>query len=503
MIERLSYFYYDIKDSLWFRPALMTLGAIALAFVSLVLDHRILDGANLHTWWLFEGGATGARGVLVAIAGTMMTVVTMAFSFTMVALQLGSSQYSPRILRNFTGDRGNQVVLGVFIGTFVYCLLVLRSVRSDAEDMASFIPSLSVSIAIVLALLCIASLIYFLHHATRTIQASVILHTTANDTRRLIGEHLERVADAPMSGLVRTLSQRLPVVAEVTSNRSGYIRGVDASRLKHLAISRGLLLTVHPRVGDHLFTGTPIATVQRYVDVRRQDDADDDEEGVLGRLEDMIEKMMESEPEPDPSGDDAEPDMPEEIEHIYGEVRAAFTLGLERTLNEDALFGFQQLTDIGLRAMSAAINDPTTAMLCLDQIGECLIRVRGTDERPTVAVDDDDAPRVIYPPVAFTQFMRISVQHIRHHSAADPFVCAHLARVLEAVWRMTKELPAGEAVLEEAQRVVEAVRSRGALPSELDMVQAAAAWAYDPDEGALTDIGYAERRSTSIPWGIS
>lgn len=487
MFARLSFSYYDIKDSLWFRPALMTLGIVFLAFVTLTLDHQLLDGENVDTWWLFAGGVTGGRGVLTVIAGTMMTVVTMAFSFTMVALQLGSSQYSPRILRNFTGDRGNQTVLGTFIATFVYCLLVLRSVQSDAEDRTAFVPSLSISVAIVLALLCIASLIYFLHHATRTIQASVILHTTANDTRRLIRDHLDHVADVPMSDLTRALCSRLPAVTTVTSNRAGYIRGIDASRLQYAAISQGMLLTIHARIGDHLFTGSPIATVQRFVGLQSGDHEDEEvQNGMMDRIENMLENLIESDPEPDPSDDDEEPYVPEEIEQITDEVRGAFTLGLERTLNEDALFGFQQLTDIGLRAMSPAINDPRTAMLCLDQLGECLIRVRGTDERPTVAVDDDEVPRVVYPVVSFDQFMRISVQHIRHYAAGDPFVCARLASVLKAVWDVAGDSPAGKAVREEARRVVEAVAGKDPLPSELALVREAAAWAHIPADAVAT-----------------
>src|SRR5688572_5827070 len=108
----------------------MTLAAAVLAFTMIWLDQEVLADRNISSWWVFEGGAEGARGVLTAIAGTMITVATTVFSITIVALQLGASQFSPRILRGFTRDRGNQLVLGTFIATFVYTLLVLRTVQS-------------------------------------------------------------------------------------------------------------------------------------------------------------------------------------------------------------------------------------------------------------------------------------------------------------------------------------------------------------------------------------
>ena len=118
MQHKMTSRWFDLQSTLWFIPAVMTTGASAFAFLVLQFDERVLAGHEVATWWLFEGGAEGARGVLTTIAGTMMTVVTTAFSITIVALQLSSTQFSPRILKSFTSDRGNQLVLGTFIATF-------------------------------------------------------------------------------------------------------------------------------------------------------------------------------------------------------------------------------------------------------------------------------------------------------------------------------------------------------------------------------------------------
>lgn len=478
VLSRLSFSLYDLRDSLWYRPALMTLGAVILAFLMLRVDEFLLADTNLHTWWVFEGGVEGARGVLSAIAGTMMTVVTTAFSITMVTLQLSSSQYSPRILRGFTGDRGNQLVLGIFIATFVYCLLVLRSVRSEVEDVETFVPAMSITVALLLAFVCIGSLIYFFHHATRTIQASVIINNTANDTFGLIDGFLDVQSNEKRSERSESLLDRLPVVATVLAEHPGYLRGVNDSRLIEVAQKHDLLLTMHPRVGDHIFTGSSLMTVQQFTTPDLDDDEDEErDDALLTRLQEAVVNAT----SPDTAdrttrdGQDAQKDPYEEIADA---LRGAFTVGIERTLNEDVLFGFQQLADIGLRALSPGVNDPTTAMLCIDQLGEGLIRVQDADDRPTVAVDEDGTSRVIYQHTPFEMFLTISFKHIRHYGSGDPFVCRHLIEVLEAVRNSSTNESARAAVAAEARTIVEAVTASDPLPADLQRVRTAATWAF-------------------------
>ena len=482
MLSRLSFSFYDLRDSLWYRPAMMTLGAVVLAFVMLWIDDTLLQGSEIHTWWLFGGGVEGARGVLTAIATTMMTVVTTAFSITMVTLQLGSSQYSPRILRGFTGDRGNQMVLGIFISTFVYCLLILRSVRSELDDRRTFVPSLSITVSLLLALVCIGSLIYFFHHATRTIQASVILHNTASDAFGLIEEHFNIQGHEPMSERTRSLLSSLPVVARVMADRPGYLRGVDDSRLIELSREHDLLLTMEPRIGDHIFSGTSLLTVQQFTTPQTDTGEDDSNgEGLLERVQEKLEDIVTSGstqvavPENDSEDESNESS---DQEQLVAALRWPFTIGMERTLNEDVLFGFQQLTDIGLRALSPGVNDPTTAMLCIDQLGEGLIRVQDTDDRGTVAVDEDGTPRVVYPPISFERFLEISLKHIRHYGAADPFVARHLVQVLHTIHRVIDNELARAAVEQEARTVVEMLSASDPLPVDLEPVRMAASWAY-------------------------
>ena len=169
----------SLADSFWFLPALMALLAGGAALGSVALDHKIGSGWVQSIGWVWSGGADGARGVLSVVAGSVMTVVSIVFSLTISVLAQTSSHFGPRVLRNFTSDRKVQFTLGTFISTFVYCLLVLRTVRSVEES--AFVPYLSVNIGVLLALASLAVLIFFIHHISQSIQAENLIAAVGED----------------------------------------------------------------------------------------------------------------------------------------------------------------------------------------------------------------------------------------------------------------------------------------------------------------------------------
>lgn len=178
----------EVRSSLWFVPGLLVLTAIGLALGLVEVDLTFAQQLQAQRWQpLLNTGAEGARGMLTAIAGSMITVAGVVFSMTIVTLSLASTQYTPRILRNFMRDRANQIVLGIFVAIFAYCLIVLRTIRGGAEkDGAGFVPLLAVAFAMLLALLSIGCLIFFIHHVATSIQASSILSAIAQQTMRAI-----------------------------------------------------------------------------------------------------------------------------------------------------------------------------------------------------------------------------------------------------------------------------------------------------------------------------
>ena len=326
MLVRLGTWWAYARDSLWFLPAVMTGIATATALLTLRLDAALQADPSATFYLVFGGGAEGARGVLEAIAGSVITVTGVVFSITIVALQLASSQFTPRVLHNFTGDRANQVVLGVFIGTFTYTLLVLRAVRSAADDGQGFVPGLSVGAAIGLALVSIGFLIFYIHHAARSIQASVIIDRATSDTVALV----ERLFPDPLGKPAQDDKQPcLPTIspAVVTAATAGYLQAVDADTLFDLAEEGGLLIRMEPRIGEFVLPGAMLASVWPA-------------------------------------------DALTEI--VVHEVRQAFVLGQERTLQADVELGIRQLADIAIKALSPGINDPTTATICIDRLAEVL-----------------------------------------------------------------------------------------------------------------------------------
>ena len=191
MGARLRSLQRDLLDSLWFIPTVIALLYAALALILLRADQALgLDTQGRDAGAV--GGADGARGVLFAIAGTTLSVLGVVFSLTIVVLQIASAQFTPRVMRNLTGDRGTQVVLGVFLGTFTYSLLVLRAVRSPGEDGggAGFVPVTAVAVAIGLALVSIAFMIYTINHVARSVQVAVIIKRVTHDTLDLLDEPL-------------------------------------------------------------------------------------------------------------------------------------------------------------------------------------------------------------------------------------------------------------------------------------------------------------------------
>ncbi len=390
---RLPFSWFDIRDSLWYWPSIMTIAAIVLSFITIWLDHTLFKEQRIQAWWLFEGGAEGARGVLSAIASTTMAVATTAFSFTLVALQLSSSQYSPRIVRNFTGDRSNQLVIGIFVSTFVYSLLVLRVVRSEFGDRDRFVPAISVTFAVFLAMISIGALIYFFHHATRTIQASVIISRTTEQASKVIGEAAERLVGNEAWRLSPVPFQRPPrlrPVGIVRDRDSGYVQRIQYENLAALSRRHNLLIEVNARPGDFLLSNDARLTLWAYPE---QSDVEREE-------------MKEEQP------DEEDGDLLSACQHLV-------EIGLERTLEADVIFGMQQVSDIALRALSPGVNDPNTAIVSLDRIGELLLLMEPTSGSESARIDEDGVMRLIQPEVSWEAMVRDAFMQLRHYASSD------------------------------------------------------------------------------------
>ncbi|MDF3038832.1 MAG: Protein of unknown function rane [Thermomicrobiales bacterium] len=380
--DRIRAWWYRLQNSLWFLPALITAISILLAFASLNVDRRFQLQDGPVSMLVFSGGVEGARGVLSAIAGTMMTVTALVFSITIVALQVAASQLTPRALRSIMADRGNQVVLGFFVATFTYALIVLRAVRSPLEDRSQFVPGLSVAVAIGLALISVALLIFFMHHSANALRTSVVIGRIFDETRGLIDSLYPDDVGEPAHDL--PARPGMPYI--VSADDPGYLQAIDADTLFALAERQRLTIDLAPTIGTFILPRSQIASV--WSDGALSDD-------------------------------------------IASKIRGALSLGSERTMQSDVDFGLQQLADIGLRALSPGVNDPTTAVVVVDHLAALVIQLANRGQPETVREGDDEAVRLILRAPSFNALVATAFEQISHYGADNPTFARHLTSTLE------------------------------------------------------------------------
>ena len=418
MRGRLAALWAQLLGSLWFVPGAIVLGAVALAVGMVELSTRV-DAEALARWpRIFGASAGSSRSMLSAIAGSMITVAGVTFSITTVAVTQASSQYTPRILRNFMRDRANQVVLGAFVGIFAYCLVVLRTIRGGDDD-GHFVPSLAVLLGVSLAIVGIGVLIFFVHHIASTLQASGIVARIARETiavvDRLFPDEADADANDDASGRARAATAGAPDPADaipVAAPATGYVQRVDRDGLLRVCREHGAGMRMERGVGDFVVEGAPLGWIH--------------------------------------PGAGAAPPAPRA-------VAALFVVSSYRTVDQDPEFGVRQLVDIALKALSPGINDTTTAVTCVDYLGAILARAAGRAGPSARA--ERGPPGVIVRGPTFEGLLRTAVDEVRQNAAANVSVLARLFESLAFVARSTRA-PARRALLREQVELVWEVAGR-------------------------------------------
>jgi uncharacterized membrane protein len=429
-VVRLLNIWDSLRGSFWFLPALLTTAAIGLAAGLLTLDHRAGSDELATSLWLYAGGAEGARSLLSAVAGSIITVVGLAFSITIVSLQLAAAQLGPRLLRNFVRDRGNQVVLGTFVATFVYCLVVLRTVRGrDGVSDDRFVPHLAISGAVLLALLSVALLIYFIHHASTSMQADRVIAAVAVDLDdaidALFPERLGREApgDRPPAP-PRDGDDGAPVAAR----GHGYVTSVDGEALLKTASEADVLIRLLRRPGEFAIVGEPIARV------------------VPGdRLDDDLARA----------------------------ITRAVLVGPERTFIQDVFFGFEQLVEIAQRALASNHIDPTTALRCIDRLAAAIARVSDRRLPSPYRRDAEGIVRVVAPAPVLRDFVGAAFTAIRLAGVDNRGVALHLLDSFERLAALRDRRELHLALLGEAVAIRRAAARTFRDPGDREGVYAA------------------------------
>jgi uncharacterized membrane protein len=390
LVER-SWITEELRTNLWLVPGVLVLAAIVLFLVTYGYDREVY----LNSWyvprWINTGGADAARQVLIALAAAVITVVGVVFSVTIVALTLASSQFGPRMLRNFIRDRGTQVTLGAFVATFVYLILVLGSIGADGHG--EFVPHLSVAVGLLLVLGDLLVLIYFIHHVATSIQLPWVIAGIAADLHQAVELELPTGDDAFVSGADPTddaALARAEVGVEVPASTSGYLQYVSQRRLVKVAARHQAVVEVIHRPGHFVSAGRPLARVAPA----------------------------------------------EAAPFVAEELRRSHVTGAQRTLPQDLAFAIDQLVEIAIRALSPAVNDTFTALSCIDWLGDGLavISRRWVSDRRAFR-DDDGQVRLIEAGISYQRLVDRAYDKIRQAGRGMPAV---MIRQLDSLRRLVE-----------------------------------------------------------------
>lgn len=396
--RRLILLWQRLSGSLWFLPIALVVGfawlAIGLIVASDSFGQRVLERFPR----LFGADAESSRSMLATIASSIITVAGVTFSITVLAVSQASMQYTPRILRNFLRDRTSQITLGVLVGVFLYCLIVIRTIRTG-DATGRYVPSIAVLGAFVLAGIAIAALMFFIHHITSTLEAGSIIAQVSAETVAAIRERFpERYL--PDSQAAPTMQVPPSVDAPacrhpIPAHRSGYIQYVEEDELLRLAVERARVFRMEAGVGDFVTCGAPLISI---------------------------------------TGSAPDRDLTERVQSLY-------TIRHYRTVHQDPAFGIRQIVDISVKALSPGVNDPTTAITCIDYLRSIVLEL-GARYHPQTMRRHDGELRIIAKAETFEELLRTTIDEIRLSAAGNPRVLGRLLFVLEEAASAALGIPA-------------------------------------------------------------
>ncbi len=384
-----------VRTGYWLMPGAMTVTVFILWVFMLWIDNTFHDQLAVKLTWLYSIGPEGVREVLSATVGSVITVTGVIFSVTIVALTLASQQFGPRLLRHFMRDTGNQVVLGFFISTFLYCLLVLLTIRGP--DETTYVPHISVSFGVLLTITSMGFLIYFIHHVASIMQAPRIVAAVSRELlegiENDIGGECKNITQDGRSPEVFTKPENFEQESTgVQYAGCGYIQSINFEYLTEIAEENDLVIQMQFRPGDFLMTGS---TIVRAWPGHKVD------------------------------------------ERIRDNIKSAVTVGIVRTPTQDLGFLFDELSEVAVRSLSPSVNDPFTAMNCIDHLAEALIQLGKKSKGHHHMVGTDGKVRIIARRFSFGDAANKSFDHVRQYSTTSGPVTNHL---LDTIFRIAEPL---------------------------------------------------------------
>jgi uncharacterized membrane protein len=387
LLPKLSNLLFAIRTNFWFIPIVLSMTAFVVALVLVETDVALQEeGAG----WPIDIPVASARLAVSTIAGSMITIASLVISMTLVSLTLVSQQFGPRIIVRFMDDRPTQIVLGLFVATFVFAMIVLMQIGNNKSD--GIVPGLSVSATGLLALISLGMMIHFIHHVATRIQADVIINELGLDllhTAEMLvrpKEHIGYLSKRDEDVLAGQF--RASDTWTIDARMSGYLRGIDSGYAGRLAAESGVCIRIDAVPGDFVHKGSRVLTVA-------------------------------------PQQDTAQEDM--DIEKF----RDLISIASQRTPEASVIYEINALNEVALRALSPGINDPHTASACIDRLTDGLRVLMSRENAQRVFRDQDDNIRVIYPPEPFSLYLSKAYGPIWHSGCSIPIVREKLEQALD------------------------------------------------------------------------
>jgi len=428
MKVRLIRYWEQVRGSYWFIPGLMSFGAVALAaglgFLDMMAQAQRYPGLES----LYVTGPSGARAVLSTIAGSAITVAGVVFSITVVVLNMASAQFGPRLLRNFMEHGGTQLTLGTFIGTFIYCLLVLSTVRSDGGHV--YVPHISVGAGVLLGVISFLLLIYFVHHVSIFIQAPRIIDDVVRNLEHALRSSFpERGEGAPAptpdeeaeQAEALTRESLRPGCVPVATPGSGYVQAVDLDGLLSIAEEKDLFLRLRLRAGQFAVAGRAVAEVAPAATLDQE---------------------------------------------LAERIAGAYLIGPERTPTQDPEFAVNQLVELALRALSPGINDPFSAINCIERLGSSLALLAGRTLPSRFVRDQYEKVRIITEPYTYRGIVDAAFNQIRQGARCNAAVIFRLLEIIRELGKGDLPRPYRDALRDQCQAIYEL--GQDCFPSKRD-----------------------------------
>jgi len=412
-----------LRTNLWVVPAVEALIAVGLFAITYQLDQASYNGQLALPAWVLSGGADPARQILTTIAAALITVVGVVFSITIVALTLASTQFGPRMLRNFIRDRGTQLTLGTFVATFLYTILVLVSIRPGPHG--DVVPHLSITVTLALTVADLAVLIYFINHIASTIQLPQVIAAIARDLSEAIDVEDGQGDDAPgeqhngpsCEDLLKRIDQ---AGAAIPTTHSGYLQVIRHQTLARIAAEADAVIYLPYRPGHFLVRGHALAYVWPAA--------------AADQVSEHLERG-----------------------HVTGPYR---------TLTQDVSFGIDQLVEIALRALSPAVNDTFTALTCIDWLTDCLCRITTSWHPRRIRRDDTGQIRLIAYQADYDRLVRRAFEKIRQAGQGMPAVMIRQLDALAKILVQTSIPQRRQLLLDQATLIQRA--NLASVPEEAD-----------------------------------